>query len=327
MGSLPLKIRLDLRDHWEKIDSPVQKAISELYNLIGVPVAITLETPVIWAELQRYFPNHATFIPSIVDTTKTWIKCLTVKLEDDTHPDWTDRFLDEVKESGQALKVRILTQPGSQLGTAWEKRTSSFVIFIPQSSPPYQDAAQTSFTTDLDKLFSPISSEKKETDVINAEGLSRIYGASDPPIQSGRALASHLKSLPALDTLHGPHVLFPQQTPYHITVRSSKTTINIQGSHQPSLELLANYLKKWINTRMVDFRKLPALQVELQESHFGSGVFFDSLIIKPSDERQTILNVNPILVVAFIEGILGYHLIPQAKGIDDWYFRRDEKFE
>ena len=149
-------------------------------------------------------------------------------------------------------------RPGSRTGTAWEKAASTFIIFLPQSSPPYE-ASQTCLSSDLDQLFHPASNEipklgvAEETQNIVAErssgdvvSLGRFKSAPSPPA----------KSLPSLNALQRPDVLFPQQAPYHMTVKLGRTTITVQGSHQPSLELLANYLKKWINTRMVDFRKV-----------------------------------------------------------------------
>ncbi len=72
--------------------------------------------------------------------------------------------------------------------------------------------------------------------------------------------------------------------------------------------------------------QIPILKFELQESHFGLDMIFDSVTIKAADERQTWVVMNPILVVAFIEGVLGYQSVPECRNGDDWYFKRDEQF-
>ena len=51
--------------------------------------------------------------------------------------------------------------------------------------------------------------------------------------------------LPSLDTLPRPERLFECQMPYHLIVKVLHDGIVVQSSHQPSLELLAAYLKKY----------------------------------------------------------------------------------
>jgi len=131
--------------------------------------------------------------------------------------------------------------------------------------------------------------------------------------------------LPLVNDLPRPEFLYAQSPPYHIFVRASNQMISVQGSHQPSLELLQDYLKKWTNTMRTDNRRIPILDIELQESHFGLDGLFDELTIKPANTQQTWYGVNPVLVVAFIEGILKYQMGPQLIS-DTMYFKRREAF-
>ena len=85
----------------------MQKSISELSDLIGLSVNITLETFLLWPELQKYFPDQTTFVPSVVDLVRLWVSCLTTKLEDESNAQWTDRLLDEIKDGGQVLKAQL----------------------------------------------------------------------------------------------------------------------------------------------------------------------------------------------------------------------------
>jgi hypothetical protein len=58
--------------------------------------------------------------------------------------------------------------------------------------------------------------------------------------------------------------------------------------------------------------------IELQESDYCFGVM-DTLTIKPKDPYK---EVNPAMVIAFIEGILGYRLI-HTTGCH-WMYNRSE---
>ena len=77
-----------------------------------------------------------------------------------------------------------------------------------------------------------------------------------PPVMN---LPTKPQGLPKLDTLARPDTLFLHQMPYHMTVRVTRKGTLVQGSHQPSLELLASYLKKWTRPMKHDVRKVRKL--------------------------------------------------------------------
>jgi hypothetical protein len=64
-------------------------------------------------------------------------------------------------------------------------------------------------------------------------------------------------SLPSVDTLPRPDVLFRTQTPYlvHVTLASS-TKITVNATHEPTLHLLSEYLKRWTKADNQDSRKV-----------------------------------------------------------------------
>ena len=67
----------------------------------------------------------------------------------------------------------------------------------------------------------------------------------------------------------------------------------------------------------------PTLKVELQQSLFGYGSFFDSVQMTPRNPRGSWESVNPILVISFIESVLGYQMIPGMSGNGHWQFKRE----
>lgn len=131
--------------------------------------------------------------------------------------------------------------------------------------------------------------------------------------------------MPSLDTLSRPELLFANVAPYHMVLRHTAQSLTIEGSHQPSLELLCAYFKKWTKSMQYN-SEMPRLQITLKESSFGLGVLYDALLIEPSGNRQTWIHLNPILVISFIEYVLRYQMVPTPMGVDGMYFRREEVF-
>lgn len=98
---------MDLREIWEKADSPPQKSIAALRDLLGLPVAIQLDFTILWSELQKYYPDQNTFVPSITAVVETWTDCLARRLADDANAAWTEQLLEHVNRSGRTLKARV----------------------------------------------------------------------------------------------------------------------------------------------------------------------------------------------------------------------------
>lgn len=132
--------------------------------------------------------------------------------------------------------------------------------------------------------------------------------------------------LPNVHKLDRPSELFTRTVPYILTVETGDP-LYIHGSHQPSLEVLANYLKKWGNPRghhgsgvslsrpSSSLRHPPIsiqeniLAVDLIESEHFAGVV-DTIRIEPSNRfRRPAVHVDPSLILAFIEGVLQYDLV------------------
>ena len=73
---------------------------------------------------------------------------------------------------------------------------------------------------------------------------------------------------------------------------------------------------------------MPLLRIVLSDAHFGLGNSHDTLTIAAFDtvQQRRGVEVNPTIVLALIENVLGYHRLPGvAAGF--WEFRRDVAFE
>ncbi len=65
---------------------------------------MTLEAPMLWRELEKYFPDLEDFVPSVVGVIKSWMECMTSRLEDAANTAWTERLLETC---GRRLKVQV----------------------------------------------------------------------------------------------------------------------------------------------------------------------------------------------------------------------------
>ncbi|KAI1117719.1 hypothetical protein F5Y14DRAFT_447666 [Nemania sp. NC0429] len=141
--------------------------------------------------------------------------------------------------------------------------------------------------------------------------------------------------LPAIEAVPRPDDLL-QRPPYHLLVHgASRTRVEVQCSHSPTLRFLAEYLRKWARTNHNDTRRPPCADVTLHQSAFGLGLMYDRLTLG-SDGRHAAQAqaVSPTLVLALVEGVLGYRAVSQqgegggggGGGGSSWAFRRDVEF-
>jgi len=198
--SSPMKLRMDLRDHWENAGSPAQKSLTALKELIGLPVNVILEPAILWSELQKYYPDQGTFIPTITDIVKSWCDILASRLQDEAYAEWTEELLEVVNEGGRNLTVKVGAKPENNVSTSLEKKTSIFIIGIPQMSSPSRDAAGR-IAMDFHRLFAKASAtvipSVEDDDWASVTLPSREQQARNP---AGSA-ASMSTKLPTLNSL------------------------------------------------------------------------------------------------------------------------------
>ncbi|OAG44351.1 hypothetical protein AYO21_01347 [Fonsecaea monophora] len=354
MAQLPLQIRKDIRDLFDNEDSAVQRSIASLKDIIGYHVACTAEWHMLWVELEPVCPDKTTFVPTVAKLVETWCDTLGKRLEDARFASWTEVFLENLK-TVNAVKFSIQVTAGdSRVRTAWLRpKSTSFTISLPKTTR-LQTTLQTAgpaFAEDFESMFDPPNcnsstpSNKPEAEnqhpeireddedwaelesVADTTKSTSISTTANRVVPYPAPLEPSTDVLPALETLPRPEILFRTTSPYVMLVSSggqSKLTVN--GTHEPSLRLLAEYLQRWTKTDPQDVRKIPYLRIKLNESNFGLGLFRDSLTIEPFDYHQRQAVVNVTLVLAFIQGVLGYRRIPGTSGAGQWEFQRDTPF-
>jgi hypothetical protein len=97
----------------------------------------------------------------------------------------------------------------------------------------------------------------------------------------------------------------------------------VNGSHGPSLVLLEGYLKRWCRGEVNRVNRPPVVEIKLQESAFGLGLLNDTLVLEAIRGRE----VSAMLVLAFVENILGYTPVLGNGEGRFWEFRRERGFK
>jgi hypothetical protein len=161
-----------------------------------------------------------------------------------------------------------------------------FEICFPKSSPPSLSTTIAGFHDDLLSAFQPApkSAKLKSSSTANdsEEGFTEI-DADDldsasivTPTTTIRTTASkpqRVDCLPDIGELPRPEELF-KSPPYHLIVHhtSYSKEMTVQCSHQPSLNLMAEYFKRWVKRNHNQTTKPPAAEITMMESCFGLGM-------------------------------------------------------
>ena len=111
----PLKIRTDIRDHFEAPTCVVQQAFKTLESIIGLKVSCNPEWDMLWTELEPKFPDKATFVPNITGVIAAWCEVLGARLEDDKFTGWTEDLLAKL-ETVRSVKVHVQVRGHSLYG-------------------------------------------------------------------------------------------------------------------------------------------------------------------------------------------------------------------
>ncbi|KAG8529608.1 uncharacterized protein KY384_006245 [Bacidia gigantensis] len=314
MSQLPLKLRVQLRDHWENPASPAKASIAALKELLGLEIEISFPVANIWDQVKTSFPEQDVFVPTVIGVIQQWTNALKRRLEDEGGS-WTDKLLEEF--DGKSMHAFVDVFPLGRPTTILSKSTSppTLQIQIPDSKPPY---APPNFEDDFDNFF--------ESRRLTTAMPQQAPIASKMATRTAAVTSSPPRSLPALDTLARPDILFGSLVPYHMIIDLRSDRLSIQGSHQPSLDLLFRYLKKHIGGNPDTAEKIPLLKVELHRSNFGYGNLQDRMSIERHSEHFKWIELSPVLPIAFIEGVLGYRHVEKQGGSVQWYFKREQPF-
>ncbi|TAQ88744.1 hypothetical protein B7494_g2926 [Chlorociboria aeruginascens] len=319
--ALPLKLRVAIRDNWDSPSCAIQISIKNLSQLLGLPVSINIDWPMVWYALEKSYPDVETVLPSITRTVQSSLETIQGFLEQDGMETWSDNFLDVMASHGHMLKLGIQTCKGDRALFSWSEAAETFLLLLPENASPHQPQTA-AIHESLRNLFYPTKKTPASLTVVDDFEHIATPKPAKPPLHSTPI------SMPLLEQIPRPEDLFVSQPPYHLIVVTSAQNITIQASHQPSLELISAYFKKWSRRLKGDSRDLPIAKITLGESHFGHGILFDFLSVELCGPGRTGgLNVNVVPFLAFIENVLGYtNTSRDGSSYGQWYFRRESAY-
>ncbi|KAI3319864.1 hypothetical protein HD806DRAFT_250876 [Xylariaceae sp. AK1471] len=340
MSKLPLKLQVGIRDHWTATSSPVQKAIQNLQEVLGITITINPEWPLLLNELDAFYPDKAILVPAVAGAVEAWCTALTTLADDEANAEWADMLLERTKSR---IRLFIEVSKNREMGMTYSHQQTGFILSLPKSSAPSQSYMQSFFTGTLINCFSakskpsssPSNAESGAVDdwadvsVDKSTGTAAIVDSLQRHIptqlqQQRQQESPQFDTIPDVNTISRPDELL-LKPPYHLTVYAiNKTLAEVQCSHSPTLQFLSDYLQKWSKTNHNNTTRPPCAEVKLYQSAFGLGVVYDRLTVS-SESRYFDQAVSATMLLALIEGVLGYKNV-SVDG-SSWTYRRDVEFK
>ncbi|KAK3989906.1 hypothetical protein QBC44DRAFT_369473 [Cladorrhinum sp. PSN332] len=326
-SKLPLVVRVAIRDTWDKEDGPLQTTLKSLQELLGHQVSVDPEWHLIVTALDDYYSDKANLVSIVVGCIQVWAKGLIELLDGATNEAWTEQLLEKVPVT---LRVFVDVAASDKASTAWSEQRQGFIVCLPKRQvfqpaellPTFRGHLLTCFETDKrSTLVVPVTHPAADD---WAEVQLETRPAATEPVDT-LSSQPEVEFLPDVASLPRPDELL-LRPPYHLTLAASRATIEIHGSHSPTLQVLADYLKRWCRVNHNDTTNPPGVQITLHQCAFGLGEMFDRLTLSTEETRYTNqFRVTAPIVIALIEGVLGYELLSTQSGT--WNFRRNLEFK
>jgi hypothetical protein len=156
--------------------------------------------------------------------------------------------------------------------SAWLAQPSTFALSLPRNTVVAPHKTPSGFETDFENYFSANSVPAAEGDPASKDDE---WADID---ETGEAQSIRLKeadsapdALPTVETLARPDILFRSLTPYllNVTLQSTNKLV-VQGTHEPSLQLLSDYMQRWMKRDHRDIRKVSPTHSHLWFSYLKS---------------------------------------------------------
>jgi hypothetical protein len=138
----------------------------------------------------------------------------------------------------------------------WHDERKAFVLVLPKSRVASYSELISTFKITLTDCFN----EKQASSAVADRTAASMDDWADVSVDKTTGQPStttttttvasarfEVDRLPDLATLARPDDLL-RQPPYHLVVYGGRGVVEIHGSHSPTLELIAAYLKKWVRS-------------------------------------------------------------------------------
>lgn len=163
----------------------------------------------------------------------------------------------------------------------------------------------------------PAAACKTQPNVANAKTTTTSSASSTKPKPAKPASFPTVASLPTLSEICS-------RPPYHITIQdgSKPGWISIHGSHGASLKLIDKYISKWTPSVEMESEDGPPTIDKAVNGALTTLTIKRKVVLGGWDKRPQSVTVP--MVLAIIEGTLGYEVVWQGSG--EYRLRRDAPF-
>jgi hypothetical protein len=258
-----------------------------LTELLGHKVTVEPEWQLLITELDTFYDDNAHLVTIVAGCVQTWVKTIVEVLDDPAREEWTAMLLDKVRTNQLPLFIEVyngspplvMVQQAKHVltyclqvsssgnsWTTWSEQQHGFIIILPKKKiyqpsvlvPVFQDGLLTCFEAKKG-IAAPSQAAAAddwadiEVDVATGK-INTVEVPARPAASQGSAMPK-VDYLPDMSALPRPNDLF-LKPPFHLTVSAGQKEIEIQGSHSPSLQLLAEYFKRWCRVNHQDSRKV-----------------------------------------------------------------------
>ncbi|KAJ3570564.1 hypothetical protein NP233_g4324 [Leucocoprinus birnbaumii] len=315
---VPLTILMDVRDKWNDKDGELLAAVEDLNKSLGYKIQPEAEWPALWDALKENFPDKGNFVPSLLHLVALWYSRLNVRIESDDLSEWAEDLVEGLSRTCIGHSTTLWIKPSTSyfaISSRWDKHSGKFYLEIPRRFNAQLSQVSYNFDRDFDQLFLPPQEISKEDSVIIPSiPASRIQEDTGEWAEvTAEAQGGFFKApmrMPSVESIPRPEDLLKSTTPHYLIFNIGVFPSWIQCSHEPTLQFISDYLKKHGKTNVNDSLKRQVYKVEIMESLHCHGVH-DFLSI------GSYMNLgfrgghlfNPMLILAIIEGVLGYQRV------------------
>lgn len=243
----PLKVRIGIRDEWDSPNCELQTALADLSDTLGTVPVVKPDWSVLVAALETSYGDNGRVVPGVAGLVTAWVGALGELLADKEHEAWGETLLSRMDGANLKVLLNVSADPESEnMVTKWTDDGFELVLPLkenenPRATLPLNKAALLALFADTDAEAEEDWAEVQADQVRAAQAA--IAEVKTTLLAPPAAVSGYI---PSVKTYPRPEVLL-QRPPYHLIV-SWGTPIEIQGSHSPSLEFIAEYLKKWCRT-------------------------------------------------------------------------------
>lgn len=337
----------------------MQRELSRLSRLLGHEVIVEVD----WQRLLDEYgeQDNPTIVRVAAEILHAWCTGLRIMLSRTEIDDWLERLLNCVVKAGRKLRVMLDVWENTLPGTSWSGERKGFFVHLPRHFLFAKKAFEKGhlslrvqfekelLSCDLQVMEEPTRDTKPEPEMVagtatELESALEHLGVRDDHTdgeESGAlAAARH-----ATTTASAPSSIEPARTPfptvdslpslvelcsnppYHLTITEkwNEKWINIYGSHGQSIKLIDDYIYKWAPKVFMTSADIPSTDTPSTNVNPEANSKLSVLAIERDCRGPgRRYSMSMPLVLAIVEGILGYQIVWQ--GVGECRLRRDVPF-